>query len=72
MQMTVPAATHMAPVLLNAQVIGNAFVEQYYHVLRNSPGLAYKFYNDASILSRPNSNGLMSSITTLKVGPLFL
>lgn len=72
MQMTVPAATHLASRVFSAQVISNAFVKQYYNVLRISPESAHKFYNDTSILSRLNSDGMMSPVTTLKVGPLFL
>lgn len=72
MQMTVPGATHFDPMFFTTEAIGNAFVGQYYYVLCNSPGLAPKFYNESSILSRPNSDGIMTSVTTLKVGPLIL
>ncbi|KAK1372133.1 Ras GTPase-activating protein-binding protein 1 [Heracleum sosnowskyi] len=65
-KMTVPAATHLTGFFYNAEVIGNAFVAQYYHVLHHSPELAYKFYIEMSILSRPNPDGTMSSVTTLK------
>ncbi|KAJ4707295.1 ras GTPase-activating protein-binding protein 2-like [Melia azedarach] len=49
----------------SAQVVGNAFVEQYYHILHNSPELVYRFYQDSSVLSRPDSNGVMTSVTTM-------
>ncbi|XP_006338360.1 ras GTPase-activating protein-binding protein 2-like isoform X2 [Solanum tuberosum] len=49
-----------------AQVIGNAFVEQYYQIQHHSPELVYRFYLDSSVLSRPNSNGVMTSVTTMK------
>ncbi|XP_059642491.1 nuclear transport factor 2-like isoform X2 [Cornus florida] len=49
-----------------AQVVGNAFVEQYYHILHRSPDLVYRFYQDASVLSRPDSSGVMTSVTTMK------
>lgn len=52
---------------LTAQVIGNAFVEQYYQIQHHSPELVYRFYLDSSVLSRPDSNGVMTSVTTMKV-----
>lgn len=54
----------------SAQVVGNAFVEQYYHILHQSPEVVYKFYQDSSVLSRPDSDGVMTSVTTMQVGPL--
>ncbi|XP_074562529.1 nuclear transport factor 2-like isoform X2 [Curcuma longa] len=48
------------------QLIGNAFVEQYYHILHRSPEIVYKFYQDSSIVNRPNSDGEMISLTTLQ------
>lgn len=59
-------AANPAAVLPSAQVVGNAFVEQYYHILHQSPELVHKFYQDSSILSRPDSNGLMNSVTTMQ------
>ncbi|KAM7516703.1 hypothetical protein LguiA_006286 [Lonicera macranthoides] len=50
----------------SAQVVGNAFVEQYYHILHHSPDLVYKFYHDSSVLSRPDASGVMTSVTTMK------
>lgn len=61
MQSSSPAAA-----LPSAQVIGNAFVEQYYHVLHRSPELVYKFYQDSSILSRPEPDGTMTSVATMQ------
>ncbi|XP_038710357.1 nuclear transport factor 2-like isoform X2 [Tripterygium wilfordii] len=49
------------------QVVGNAFVQQYYSVLSESPELAHKFYEEASVLSRPEVNGQMTSVTSMKV-----
>ncbi|KAK2979647.1 hypothetical protein RJ640_015055 [Escallonia rubra] len=49
----------------SAQVVGNAFVEQYYHILHQSPELVYKFYQDSSVLSRPESDGTMTSVSTM-------
>ncbi|XP_019199855.1 PREDICTED: putative G3BP-like protein isoform X2 [Ipomoea nil] len=50
----------------SAQIVGNAFVEQYYHILHHSPELVYKFYHDSSILSRQEPNGMISSVTTMQ------
>lgn len=49
-----------------AEVVGNAFVLQYYLILHQSPELVYRFYQDSSKLGRPEAEGLMSSITTMK------
>ncbi|CAL9078226.1 unnamed protein product [Musa textilis] len=46
-----------------AQVVGNAFVNQYYHVLHRSPQLVFRFYQEASKLGRPDPQGDMSSVT---------
>ncbi|KAK6152627.1 hypothetical protein DH2020_012266 [Rehmannia glutinosa] len=51
----------------SAQVVGNAFVEQYYHILHHSPELVFRFYQDTSVLSRPDPNGLMTTVTTMKI-----
>ncbi|KAL7178956.1 hypothetical protein ACSBR1_042343 [Camellia fascicularis] len=64
-QMAMQAASPAAA-LPSAHVVGNAFVEQYYHILHESPELVYKFYQDSSVLSRPNSNGVMTSVTTMQ------
>ncbi|KAF3624726.1 putative ninja-family protein AFP3-like [Capsicum annuum] len=49
----------------SAQVVGNAFVEQYYQIQHRSPDEVYRFYQNSSVLSRPDSNGVMSSVTTM-------
>ncbi|MCH98494.1 ras GTPase-activating protein-binding protein 1-like [Trifolium medium] len=49
------------------QVVGNAFVEQYYHILHQSPDLVHRFYQDSSLLSRSDSNGVMKTVTTTKI-----
>lgn len=54
----------------SAQVVGNAFVEQYYHILHQSPGLVHRFYQDSSLLSRPDSTGTMATVTTMQVSLL--
>lgn len=53
----------------SAQVVGNAFVEQYYHILHQSPALVHRFYQDSSLLSRPDINGTMTTVTTMQVSP---
>ncbi|XXG63425.1 hypothetical protein AAC387_Pa05g1622 [Persea americana] len=50
----------------SAQVVGHAFVEQYYHILHRSPESVYKFYQDSSLVSRPEPNGVMTLVTTMQ------
>ncbi|XP_057416830.1 nuclear transport factor 2 [Lotus japonicus] len=50
----------------SAQVVGHAFVEQYYHILHQSPNLVHRFYQESSFLSRSDSNGVMTTVTTTK------
>ncbi|KAA8550589.1 hypothetical protein F0562_002273 [Nyssa sinensis] len=57
-------ATGQQPV--SAQVVGNAFIQQYYHILHQSPGLVYRFYQGISKLGRPEENGTMSITTTMQ------
>ncbi|KAE8707447.1 hypothetical protein F3Y22_tig00110384pilonHSYRG00906 [Hibiscus syriacus] len=49
----------------SAQVVGNAFVEQYYHILHQKPNLVHRFYQDSSCLSRPDMYGNMTTVTTM-------
>ncbi|XVF81231.1 hypothetical protein PTKIN_Ptkin15bG0139400 [Pterospermum kingtungense] len=48
-----------------ADVVGNAFVLQYYHILHQSPELVHRFYHDSSKLGRPEENGVMGITTTM-------
>ncbi|KGN63733.1 nuclear transport factor 2 [Cucumis sativus] len=50
----------------SAQVVGNAFVGQYYHILHHSPQLVHRFYQDTSLLSRPDGNGVMTTVTSMQ------
>ncbi|XLR52469.1 hypothetical protein S83_003141 [Arachis hypogaea] len=50
----------------SAQVVGNAFVEQYYHILHQSPNLVHRFYQDSSFLSRSDNDGQMTTVTTMQ------
>ncbi|RVW60147.1 putative G3BP-like protein [Vitis vinifera] len=49
-----------------AQVVGNAFVHQYYHILHQSPELVFRFYQDISKLGRLEENGIMGVTTTME------
>lgn len=50
----------------SAQVVGNAFVEQYYHILHHSPELVHRFYQNTSSLSRPDVDGVMKTVTSMQ------
>ena len=50
-----------------AEVVGRAFVEQYYHILHQSPGLVHRFYQDSSLLTRPDATGAVTTVTTMLV-----
>ncbi|KAF8698781.1 hypothetical protein HU200_035039 [Digitaria exilis] len=50
---------------ISPHVIGGAFVQQYYHILHEQPDQVHKFYQESSILGRPESNGTMAYVTTL-------
>ncbi|XP_019178699.1 PREDICTED: putative G3BP-like protein isoform X3 [Ipomoea nil] len=62
----VAAADVAAQQPVSAQVVGNAFVQQYYHILHHSPELVYRFYQDTSKLGRPEEDGSMSITTTMQ------
>lgn len=47
--------------------IANAFVLQYYYIFRYSPELVHRFYCDNSSLGRPEANGQLCCVTTMKV-----
>ncbi|KAK7339117.1 hypothetical protein VNO77_19762 [Canavalia gladiata] len=48
-----------------ADIVGNAFVDQYYHMLHESPELVHRFYQDVSKLGRPEQNSIMGITTTM-------
>ncbi|MQL77427.1 hypothetical protein Taro_009841, partial [Colocasia esculenta] len=60
------AAQQQQAVTAPPHVVGNAFVQQYYHILHQSPELVHRFYQDISKLGRPDAAGAMSSITTMQ------
>ncbi|ONK58394.1 uncharacterized protein A4U43_C09F11880 [Asparagus officinalis] len=47
-------------------VVGNAFVQQFYRILHQSPHLVHRFYQESSKLGRVDGNGVMDSVTTLQ------
>lgn len=55
-----------APTTPTADMVGNAFVHQYYHILHQSPELVHRFYQDTSKLGRPEESGAMSITTTMQ------
>ncbi|GAA0169662.1 RNA metabolism protein [Lithospermum erythrorhizon] len=50
---------------VSAQVVGNAFVQQYYQILHQSPEQVHKFYKDISKLGRPEKDGTISVTSTM-------
>ncbi|KAL2344633.1 hypothetical protein Fmac_005918 [Flemingia macrophylla] len=46
------------------QMVGNAFVEQYYSILHQEPDQVHRFYHESSVLSRPEEDGSMTMVTT--------
>ncbi|KAK8943492.1 hypothetical protein KSP40_PGU001492 [Platanthera guangdongensis] len=50
----------------SAQVVGNAFVQQFFLILHQSPELVHRFYQESSKLGRPEAKGEMSTISTLQ------
>nr|AFK42895.1 unknown [Medicago truncatula] len=46
------------------QMVGNAFVEQYYSILHRDPDQVHRFYHDSSVMSRPEEDGTMTTVTT--------
>ncbi|KAG5227030.1 G3BP protein [Salix suchowensis] len=66
LQFRMASQTASNPIGPSAQVVGNAFVEQYYYILLTSPELVHRFYQDSSVLSRPDANGVMTSVTTMQ------
>ncbi|PSR86332.1 G3BP-like protein [Actinidia chinensis var. chinensis] len=63
--MTVATEAAMAQQPVSAQVVGNAFVQQYYNIQHQSPGLVHRFYQDISKLGRPDDDGTMSTTRTM-------
>ncbi|KAK1375193.1 putative nucleotide-binding alpha-beta plait domain, NTF2-like domain protein [Heracleum sosnowskyi] len=64
-QEVLPEASQLLPEL-SAKDVADAFVLQYYHILRVSPEDVHKFYKDASNMDRPGSEGMMLSASTVQ------
>lgn len=62
--MAAEAVAAVTPV--SAQVVANAFVQQYYQILHQSPGLVFRFYQDISKLGRLEDDGSMGITTTMQ------
>lgn len=58
------------PPIASAELVGTAFVQQYYTILNQSPHDVYKFYAKESLLSRPESDGSMTTVETVQVSLL--
>ena len=52
---------------VDAQIVGNAFVQKYYTHLYEKPAEVYRFYLEESVLGRPGLDGEMVSVKSLKV-----
>jgi len=52
---------------LSAEMVGHAFVSQFYHILHNSPELVQRFFLDTSTMSRPGPDGMLMTVTAMKV-----
>lgn len=58
------------PPIPSAEIVGTAFVHQYYTILNQSPHEVYKFYSKDSLLSRPEADGTMATVDTVQVSPV--
>lgn len=65
-QEVLPEVSQQLPEL-SAKEVADAFVLQYYHILRVSPQDVHKFYKDASNMARPGSEGMMLLASTVQV-----
>ncbi|XP_004298368.1 PREDICTED: putative G3BP-like protein [Fragaria vesca subsp. vesca] len=54
------------PPIPSAEIVGTAFVHQYYTILNQSPHEVYKFYSKDSLLSRPEADGTMATVDTVQ------
>ncbi|KAK4779919.1 hypothetical protein SAY87_016025 [Trapa incisa] len=60
------AQTNGHPVAPDPKEVGNAFIEQYYTLLHSAPDHVHKFYQEGSVLSRPTSDGEMTTVSTMQ------
>ncbi|XP_050373856.1 nuclear transport factor 2-like [Argentina anserina] len=54
------------PPIPSAEMVGTAFVTQYYTILKESPREVYKFYSKDSLLSRPEADDTMTTVETVQ------
>lgn len=47
--------------------VGKNFINQYRQIFRGDSKVLHKFYQDSSVLSRPEQDGSMKSVTTMEV-----
>ncbi|CAL9038649.1 unnamed protein product, partial [Musa banksii] len=57
--------TEMTNQELSAEVVGNAFIDQYCFILRHHPEMVHQFYKESSKLGRPDDHGNVTSVTTI-------
>ncbi|CAL9132209.1 unnamed protein product [Musa textilis] len=57
--------TEMTNQELSAEVVGNAFIDQYCFILRHHPEMVHQFYKESSKLCRPDDHGNVTSVTTI-------
>lgn len=50
-----------------ANQVSDAFVEQYFQIIEQSPEEARKLYDDASVVTRPGPDGTMISFESVEV-----
>ncbi|KAL6186748.1 hypothetical protein ACLB2K_042867 [Fragaria x ananassa] len=54
------------PPIPSAEIVGTAFVHQYYTILNQSPHEVYKFYSKDNLLSWPEADGTMATVDTVQ------
>ncbi|KAL9225877.1 hypothetical protein vseg_001753 [Gypsophila vaccaria] len=50
---------------ISAEMVGCAFVSQFYQILHSSPEFVYRFYNDQSTMKRPGPTGSLVTATAM-------
>ncbi|XP_010547109.1 PREDICTED: putative G3BP-like protein [Tarenaya hassleriana] len=61
------AMHQVLPVVIDSNVVANAFVFQYYHILYDKPECLYQFYQHFSKIGRPGPDEKMLVFTTLPI-----
>ncbi|KAL8161456.1 hypothetical protein V2J09_012945 [Rumex salicifolius] len=52
--------------IITPEMIGHAFVSQFYSILHKSPELVHRFFQDTSIMTRPARDGSLTTVRTMK------